>query len=238
MRTKTLLLTAAAFAAGILSSLAQSSNVYSVNVVGYANVPTPAGFGLYVNQFNTGVSNGANEVIGSLADNSYFLLWNGSGFNTFLFDSTLGIDPGNWYDQNLNPSSVPLLTPGQAFFYSPGVSGTNTFAGSVIPNIGGTNSQALPAGYSMVGSILPVGGSATNAGPSTLNIPLSDNTFILQWNGSGYNTFLFDTSLGIDPGNWYDQNLNGVSPPSFVVGQGFFISPGVPANWTQTLPAP
>jgi hypothetical protein len=42
MRTKTLLLSAAAMAAGLVSSVAQS-NVYSVNVVGYVNQVLPAG---------------------------------------------------------------------------------------------------------------------------------------------------------------------------------------------------
>src|SRR5215475_1208779 len=40
MRTKTLLLSAVALAAGVLASQAQS-NVYSANVVGYVNLPVP-----------------------------------------------------------------------------------------------------------------------------------------------------------------------------------------------------
>jgi len=232
MRTKTLLIAAAAIAAGVISSQAQSSNVYSANIVGYANVSTPAGYGLYNTPFAIGSSNGANEVFPTLPDNSYFLIWNGSGFNTYLFDSQLGIDPGNWYDGDLNPAAIPTLTPGKGFFFSPGTPGTSTMVGTVVPNPNGTNVLALPAGYSLVGSPLAVGGSVTNA---AMNLPLTDNTYILQWNGSGYNTYLYDSGLGIDPGNWYDGDLNAVVPPSFDVGIGFFISPGTPGNWSQVL---
>ncbi|MGO8741051.1 MAG: hypothetical protein ACLQUR_01465 [Limisphaerales bacterium] len=60
MRTKTLLIAAAALAAGILVSSAQT---YSQNVVGYYNVPIPAGtFYIVGNQFDVGVSNGLNEM--------------------------------------------------------------------------------------------------------------------------------------------------------------------------------
>ena len=83
MRTKTLLLTAAALlAAGITSTQAQP--VYSQNVVGYASVATPgAGVNYLITvPFAIGVSNGANEIwplIGgnpTLPDGSTILIWN------------------------------------------------------------------------------------------------------------------------------------------------------------------
>ena len=46
MRTKTLLLTAALAAAGVVSSMAQ---VYSVNSVGYVNLTLPNGFSMIAN---------------------------------------------------------------------------------------------------------------------------------------------------------------------------------------------
>lgn len=56
MRTKTLLLSAAAVAAGVASLKAQS-NVYSLNVVGYVNVNLPAGFNMIQNPLDDGAGN-------------------------------------------------------------------------------------------------------------------------------------------------------------------------------------
>ena len=65
MRTKTLLLSAAALlAVGVVSSQAQP--VYSQNVVGYATLGLPGGaYTMMTVPFNVGVSNGANEVFGT-----------------------------------------------------------------------------------------------------------------------------------------------------------------------------
>src|SRR5437016_2865233 len=59
MRTKTLLLTAAVVAAGVASSMAQS-NVYSLNIVGYVNIPVVKNKVYMLNNaFDTGISNNA-----------------------------------------------------------------------------------------------------------------------------------------------------------------------------------
>src|SRR4051812_45499963 len=83
MRTKTLLLTAAALVAGVASSMAQS-NVYSVNVVGYANVVLK-GNGLYTlvaNPFNDGNGNQLTNILNSaLPKQSQVLTWNGTSYN-------------------------------------------------------------------------------------------------------------------------------------------------------------
>ena len=50
MRTKTLLLSAAALAAGVVTSMA--ANTYSVNVVGYINVTVQPGFNIIGNQLD------------------------------------------------------------------------------------------------------------------------------------------------------------------------------------------
>ncbi len=96
MRTKTLLLSAAAlFSAGFISTQAQ---VYSQNVVGYANVSTPGNGGInYMLSipFAIGVSNGANEIwpvvggVPSLPDFSSILIWNStnSSYTTYYADS-------------------------------------------------------------------------------------------------------------------------------------------------------
>ena len=83
MRTKTLLLAAAATVAGIASLQAQS-NVYSVNVVGYVNVTIPTGYSLIANPLNSSdntVSNLFNATSQSgAALGSTVYTWNGAGF--------------------------------------------------------------------------------------------------------------------------------------------------------------
>ncbi len=54
MRIKALLC-AAALAAGAVSSMAQS-NVYSLNIVGYVNVPLVTGFNLIANPLDNGTN--------------------------------------------------------------------------------------------------------------------------------------------------------------------------------------
>ena len=94
MRTKTLLIAAAALAAGLVSSQAQ---VYSQNVVGYANVPAPVGNANYLLTvpFVIGQSNGANEIWPLMSDNvtptipdgSFISIWNGLSYDTYESDS-------------------------------------------------------------------------------------------------------------------------------------------------------
>src|SRR5438445_7865321 len=133
MRTKTLLTALAALAAGIITSNAQ---VYSANVVGYASLATASANVNYLIAvpFKIGVSNGLNEVFSTpLPDSSSILIWNGSGYNTYVSDSG---SPSGWDDANFNSlSAVPTVPVGQGFFLNPSASGvTNTFAGVIAVN--------------------------------------------------------------------------------------------------------
>ena len=122
---KTLLIAAAALAASIISSQAQ---VYSQNIVGYANVPTPGASVSYLLSvpFLIGGSNGINEVFGTslqgAADFTQILIWNPTGplANTFTVYNTDSTTPSGWDDVN----TVPLATPpnisvGQGYFLIP-----------------------------------------------------------------------------------------------------------------------
>ena len=119
---KTLLMAAAALAAGIISSQAQP--VYSQNIVGYANVSLDGGYNLLVNPFNVGASNGAHEVFSTIPDGSTFLKWGGNGYNTYYYDTSIGLSANNWYlgDQS-TPGPVPSVKVGEAFFFQPGALG-------------------------------------------------------------------------------------------------------------------
>src|ERR1051325_5515935 len=168
MRTKTLLLSAAVFAAGFTASLAQS--LYSVNAVGYVNLSLPAGYTMIANPLNT-----TNNTIGSLITDfpnfGNLLKWNGTGFTvaTFAF--------GSWDQPNIT------LNPGEGAFVNIGSPFTLTFVGDVMQ---GSLTNPIPAGYSIRASQVPQsGGVSTTLGLTQLGT--FDN--LLVWTGSGYQIY-------------------------------------------------
>src|ERR1035437_4228217 len=237
---KTLLMAAAALAAGIITSQAQP--VYSQNIVGYVNTVTPGG-GTYLIAvpFNVGVSNGANEVwplvggLPSIPDSSQLLVWTGSGYTTYLSDSG---SPSLWDDYTGSSiPNAPLLPVGKGFFLIPAGSTTNLFMGTVAVSVGTSNSMVLPGGGTfLVASAVPYGGAITNGASSGGGLALSslnglpDSSQLLIWTGSGYTTYLSDSG---SPSLWDDYTGSSIpAPPTVGVGQGFFI---IPAGSTTNL---
>jgi hypothetical protein len=127
MRTaKTLLIAAAALAATVTASKAQT--VYSQNVVGYVNVTvTNNTLALVANQLDTGSNTMDNVFQTGMASQKTFLLeWTGSGYNQYQYFNTsdannsfLSAGPG-WYNYvtgnfaDTTPSVWPSA--GQSFF--------------------------------------------------------------------------------------------------------------------------
>ena len=248
MRTKTLLLSAAALlAAGFVSTQAQP--VYSQNIVGYANVPTPNSSTYYMLTipFNIGVTNGANEIWPlispghpSIPDGSSLLLWKSANqsFQTYISDSG---SPSLWDDANFNNVPAPIVPVGQGFFLNPAGSNlTNTFAGTVAVNVGVSNNMVFPnsSTYYMVGSVVPYAGAVTNGNNSTggLNLNgLPDGSSLLTWNPATqkFQTYISDSG---SPSKWDDANFNNLpSPPALNIGQGIFINLAGPYTWTVGL---
>ena len=95
MRTKTLALCAAVLAAGALTTMAQS-NVYSLNIVGYANIRIGSGNDVFNNPFDLDGVNSADKVLNHAAlsdvggnpglDAFYVNTWNGVSFNSVFFE--------------------------------------------------------------------------------------------------------------------------------------------------------
>jgi hypothetical protein len=260
MRTKTLLIAAAALAAGILVSSAQT---YSQNVVGYYNVPIPANsFYVVANQFNVGVSNGLNELFagGLMSDpnfvtNTEAYVWNGSGYLTYYYlsaaDAATDALPGaGFYDGGANYITT-IMPPGSALFIqnlAPGTI-TATVVGSVAQ---GTNKIAMAGSaggaFNMVGSPIPVSTNVASApisfaGTSDPNFAYNDEIFLFT--GSGWNSYYYisaaDAVTDSLPGaGFYDGGGNyqttTVSP---TVGTGFFIQHfgpsynGASETWTN-----
>jgi hypothetical protein len=221
MRTKSLLLAAAALAAGVLSSQAQT--VYSANIVGYVNTQLPSGYSLINNPLlSSDGTNGAENVLGgSLQAFDSLLIWNGTGYTVYSYQG-----PGSWTDASGNPIAAPTISPGNAVFYqnNSGAAESNTFVGTVIL----TNTVALPAGYSFVASTVPISGLADS---TNFNLPFQAFDSILFWNGAGYTAYSYQ-----GPGSWTDSTGAAVTAPTISVGEGFFYqnNSGAAETWSQT----
>jgi hypothetical protein len=206
MRTKTLLC-AAALAAGVATSMAQS-NVYSLNVVGYVNVPLTGGaqFNLIANPLNN-TNNNITNLFSVANDNDQIYRWNAGIQDLDPVVYTYSAFAHAW-DGNF------VLAPGDAAFYlNSGVNGTNTFVGEVIQ---GSYTNPVPiiggAQFNMIASSIPIGGSFTNA---IVGISPSDNDQIYTWNTgiqdldptiATYSAFAHawdNTAINVAPGNGF-----------------------------------
>ena len=226
MRTKTLFLAAAFVAAGLASSMAQS-NVYSLNIVGYYNVPISTVQTLCANSLRVGTpTDRLDQVIPATPanDGDAVAIWNGVKFVPAF------IDGGVWVDVNTDPiplANLPVLGSGVGFFYTKGnVNTTNvTFVGEVRT---GTNTVSISLQNNALGSPLPYAG-AIASGP--IAVPVADGDQIQKWNGIKFVTTIRD---GAD---WTDVNAGIVAEPSLTVGEGFFYTKlgGASIPWTQVL---
>ena len=170
MRTKSLIITAVLGFAGVASSIAQSTNVYSVNAVGYINKDLPVGFTMIANQLNT-TNNTIGNLLTTLPNGSNFYKWNGSGFDiaTYFF--------GAWDQPNIT------LNPGEGGFVNIATAATVTFVGEVPQ---GTLATSVPTGFSIRSSQVP------QAGPvDTLGLVVNNGDNLYKWNGSQYDIFTF-----------------------------------------------
>jgi hypothetical protein len=222
MRTKTLLLSAVALAAGLIPALAQP--VFSVNVVGYYNITVPGSkFAMIGNQLPGG-PNGTDSAVGSVYTNgvpdaSVMFTWNGTGYDTIQYFLGFG-----WFDSNFNPATNSL-PPGIGSFLQNGSSGTATITVvGQVPQGGFTNKITLGFGvYSLPSSI------ATNIDSSIMNLPAADADLYFHWsipNQSFDNPAQFFAGFG-----WFDQNFVQVFPTPNV-GEGFLYQHnGGTSNW-------
>jgi len=217
MKTKTLLIAAATLAVGVISSQAQ---VYSANIVGYVNVTIPAGqYAAICNPLDLDGVDAVTNILSGIPNSSTISLWNGSSFGTTVTKTITGKWTG---------ATNSVIPPGVGFFIKAGGNYTNTFVGNVVASAPGTNTVAIPVGaYTFVGSIYPVSGTITNAGPNSLNLGacIPNSTTISVWSGSNYITI-----SKLITGKW-----SGATNTVFNVGQGFLVKAGANTNWTQVI---
>jgi hypothetical protein len=216
MRTKSLCLAAAVLAGGVLAASAQG-NVYSLNIVGYVNVVYPPGLTLTGNPLNAGTNNTANGLMpAALPNKSQIITFNGTSYTPY------GKSAGAWPALN--------LPTGTGFFVNNAGATpvTNTLVGEVGPSgtyAGGTNTQSIPLGFSLVTTPLPIGGNITSTGPNTINLAASlpNKAQVITFTPPSTYT-PFGKSAGAFP-----------SVP-LAVGQGFYINtPSAGSNWVQII---
>ena len=232
MRTKTLLIAAAALAASALSSLAQS-NVYSVNVVGYMNKQVPANnggsptFTGVANQLDTG-SNTLLNLVQALPNGSKVLKWNYAGqtYNTFTRTAIgAGWSPtGSGSNTiNLGEGAFLQLNTGNANPF------TNTFVGQVFQGDGVTTvsfTNVLLPGLSFYSFPVPLDQVAVSnvlVGLSAALPPNPSGSKIQFWNEVSQSGFTVFTRTAIGSG-WSP------SVPLLSAGQSFFINNAASTN--------
>jgi len=259
MRTKALLLGAAAFAMGLAAASAQT--VYSQNIVGYYNVSVPKnGYALIGNQMNLDNTNGISTIFGSglVSDpngvqNTEILLWDSGSqqyqtlyyFNATDAANDFGGSAG-FYDLGGTYYNTQLPPGGSAFLYNIANNSSNltvTLVGTVPQT---TNIYTIKQGYNLFCLASPVvtnlvstlGNFSGYSDPNGVN---NDQVLLWQPATSQYQTLYYfnATDAANDFGGaagFYD--LGGTYyPVAPAVGSGFFINHVVPGTeyWTNSF---
>lgn len=216
MRTKALL-GLAVLAAGAATCLAQG-NVYSLNIVGYVNVPIEANkFALIANPLKPSNGNTYNTntiVLGANVTDATIYKWTGTGYaQSIWYGGDVGWDPA---------ADLPI---GDAFFIKSVQATTITFVGEVMT---GTVSQTIPKGTSLKANAIPV----TEPWPGKANGTTDDTMY--TWGGTGWNnTWIY---YGAADG-WLDSSSAGPDGPTLAPGVGVAYISKATANltWTRTF---
>jgi hypothetical protein len=224
MRTKTLLIAAAALVAGVISSEAQT--VYSANVAGYVNVIAPAGEFIFVENPLTTGNDVLSNVLQNLPGGTTAQLWNGTGFNVYTYSSV----QGHWKQGAAIVDTTPL-PPGVGFFLENNSSPiTNTFVGNVLAQTGGgTVTNALTTALNAVGSLVPYADVVTNG--ATFNLQVAGGSTLQQWSVPNQAFTVYSYSSVQNTWKVGSTKTN----PVVGVAEAFFIQPAAATNWVQTL---
>jgi hypothetical protein len=221
MKTKTLLIAAAALAATVISSQAQ---VYS-GIVGYQSITLTNGFNLVANQLDLDgnlTNNTLNTCIGTNMPN---------GTQVYAFNPTLGSYSISTFSAGLlkwtgaTNAANAALSPGQGVFVKiPAAASypqTFTEVGNVIQ---GTNVIPIQAGFQIVSSIPTISGSVqTNFNYVPTH---SDQVYIYNAVSGGYSIRTFNSGT-----TWVGGQ------PILGLGQAVFLKAIGPTNWTQSFVA-
>jgi hypothetical protein len=207
MKTKALLC-AAAFAAGTATSAVAQSNVYSLNVVGYYNIPVAANQKVLLgNELNT-TNNTLGVVIPNPPPLSQFFKFNG-GYSAYQFDDI---------DLVWTPNPNVSLAPGEGGFFISPVNTTLTFVGEVLQ---GRLTNTLPLNTKVIRCpMVPV------AAPiSFFGLPFDPLDQLFMFSG-GFTAYQFDD---------IDLVWTPSEPVIPVGGAFFYLKTGPHTNWVQNF---
>jgi len=220
MRTKTMLLSALLGSLGSVSLMAQSTNVYSLNAVGYINITVQPGFNIV-----------SCPLIGS-PDNT---------LNTLLPDTTgqykkwqfWGYAPGTGYTEELgDPTGWSVgghstLSPGQAaWLFNPGSSPSNIIFVGTVPS--GSITNPMTPGFNLVSSVLPINGDLVTNSLSLLKGANKKDQVWTYAPGTGYTETIATTAT-----TW-----NNGDPTEAAVGGGFWynnLQTSTNSSWVETF---
>jgi hypothetical protein len=246
-----MILGAALLAAGAATSMAQS-NVYSLNVVGYINIPVATGYTLIANNLDydgTGTNNlMTNVVSGLVANNVTFSVYkydtNYASFDIWQWNKV----SATWSDQTPGQGpdySVATLNPGEgAFIFIGKASYTSNF--TVVGNVlqGTYTNKGLPGNnnYAMIAPSFPLSGPIDASGTNgTLAFPDVTTYSVYFWDAAinGYDVWQWNKVSGtwsLQGGNTNNNtNVGGTGQgPVVSVGQGFFITTKN-TGWTNSF---
>lgn len=210
MRTKTLILTAAIGLAGVVASLAQDGDVYSVNAVGYVNSVLQPGLNLVSNPLTNQEGNTLNDLFSDLEFGATIFRWAGEGFA----DPSINFGGETGFTPNFE------LLPGEAIFVQITQETTVTFVGEVPQ---GQLSNPLPAGISFRSSIVP---QDIDLDDPEIGFPSEFGDTIFTW--SNANNAYNDASI------FFGAEAGGFTPDVLVpVGEGFVVQKENAADWNR-----
>jgi len=154
MRTKALLCAAGFLAAAAATSMAQS-NVYSLNVVGYINVPWTNGFQMVANQLHSD-STGTNNTVGGVFSTNLPNLSRVYGFDPVsgYGTATFSSGTGNWVGGQPTVNRA-LSAGGGVWLQIPGTTGNSGNVTEVGEVHQGTTALAVVNGFQIMSLVPP-----------------------------------------------------------------------------------
>jgi hypothetical protein len=222
MRTKALLLTAAVFAAGIATTLAQ---VYSLNVVGYYQVPMTNGFQMFAVQLDkdgTGTNNTLQSVFGTngIPNNTRVYAFDGATYAFATYSTVIS----NWGGSVTAVNAALSLGRG-VFVQVPGAA--TPFTITVVGQVpqGALTTPVNTNGYAIVSSQVPQAGLVQTAlGLTPAN---SDRVYQFIAGSQAYGTArTYNSAIPA----W-----GGGGEPNISVGEAFWLQGHAATTWTRNF---
>ncbi|HUD45628.1 MAG TPA: hypothetical protein VMR33_02305 [Candidatus Baltobacteraceae bacterium] len=230
---------------GSSSLLAQSTNVYSLNAVGYVNITCQQGFTLFgyplFGSPNNDLIYSIDNTTGSFNGCQIFFWQN--GIWTSYIANTNPTPPVTATNGWVEPNGPMMLPPGAgAAFYNPNSAVTLTLVGTV-PS--GSLTNTLYPGLNLVSSILPAAGDLSAdtllTFPSSASGRFDGDQLFLYFNSgngrTGYTMFTVDSLNYNPPGNYgWDGLPRQPDPVTTEITQAFWYRAGNGVvQWTENF---